>query len=506
MTGEPARATSVLTSKPVRAVVALLVLAAIAQVAPGLSRFRVFSRKPQATEAADILPAPLASTGEAVLAQRTETRSDLAQPENLGAVPEAHGPIARVNAERVSETPAEAAPDSLLTDKSHSLNRFFEALVRTETASPGALTRIVYFGDSVVASDFGTGTLRRLLQSRFGDAGHGFVLVASAWPQYFHNDIYRISDAGFHVSRIVGPRAADGLYGLGGVSFSGPPGLRSRIGTAKSGTFGRRVSRFDLSYLEQPGGGVLEVSLEGALVRTIDTNGPEKREAFARIETSDGEHELELRTARGSVRLFGVALERDVPGVVLDAVGVVGARIRTLDESNDDDFRAALAWRHPNLVAFQFGANESGDGFAYPMADYHRTMRELLAEVASATPDAGCLVVGAMDRARKEGDRLVTVPIIPHIVDEQRKVAEEAGCAFFDTYTQMGGKGSMAAWVRQGLGAGDYTHPTSWGAERLGKWIYAALMARYAEYRAHSQGARAGSPSATPRSIAPSSP
>jgi len=94
-------------------------------------------------------------------------------------------------------------------------------------------------------------------------------------------------------------------------------------------------------------------------------------------------------------------------------------------------------------------------------------------------PGAGCLVVGAMDRARKEGDRLVTVPIIPHIVREQRAVAAEVGCAFWSAFDAMGGKGSMADWVRRGLGAGDFTHPTSWGAERLGTWIYTALMARY---------------------------
>lgn len=507
MSGEPARAKSVLTSRPVRAVAGLLALAALAEVVPGLARFRVLSRRPETHAAPAQVPPPVTSAGETVLQQRTETRSDLAQPETLGALPRARGPIARADSEEpVPGAPAGAA-DALLADESRSLDRFFARLARTESQAPAALTRIVYFGDSVVASDFGTGTLRRKLQERFGDGGHGFVLVASPWPQYFHNDVYRVSDAGFAVSRIVGPRALDGFYGLGGVSFSGPPGLRSRVGTAKTGTFGRRASRFELSYLEQPGGGLIELTLDGAKVRTIDTGGKDKRAAFARIDAPDGEHELELRTARGTVRLFGFALERDSPGVVLDAIGVVGARLRTLDESNDEDFRAALEWRHPDLVTYQFGANESGDGFAYPMADYHLTMRALLAKVASAVPGAGCLVVGAMDRARKEGDRLITVPIIPHIVEEQRKVAAEAGCAFFDTFAQMGGKGSMAAWVRQGLGAGDYTHPTSWGAERLGRWIYAALMARYAAYRARNpQGDFAVSPSATPASIAPSSP
>jgi hypothetical protein len=94
-----------------------------------------------------------------------------------------------------------------------------------------------------------------------------------------------------------------------------------------------------------------------------------------------------------------------------------------------------------------------------------------------------------MDRARKEGKRLVTVPVIPLIVDEQRKVAAERGCAFFDTFTAMGGKGSMAKWVRRGYGAGDFTHPTSVGAEVLGNWIYRALMERWDDYRERVSGA-----------------
>src|SRR6201999_3954123 len=124
------------------------------------------------------------------------------------------------------------------------------------------LARIEFFGDSVVASDFGTGTLRRLLDARFGDAGHGFVLVANAWPQYFHNDVYRVADKGFRVSRIVGPRAPDGLYGLGGVSFVASPGLRAHIGTARNGDYGRSVSRFDVAYLAAPGGGAVEARID----------------------------------------------------------------------------------------------------------------------------------------------------------------------------------------------------------------------------------------------------
>jgi lysophospholipase L1-like esterase len=470
----------VFTSKAFAAVVAATALLAIVEFVPGLEAIRVFAKPRPVFAPVPAPPQASSAVGEAVLDLSTEDRPDLAQPEVVGAVARKQGPIA---AEKEPDEPLSDPPPIPIVDESRSLDRLFRSLERTERKEAGALTRIVVFGDSVVASDFGTGTLRRLTQKRFGDGGHGFVLVANAWPQYFHNDVYRMADKGFRVSRIVGPRVSDKLYGLGGVSFSGPPGLRSRIGTAKTGTFGRSVSRFGIAYVAEPGGGVIQVSVDGNSARTIDTDAPEKRPAFTELSVPEGEHELELLTTKSTVRLFGVVLERDQPGVVVDAIGVVGARLRTFDEIDPDNFGGALAWRKPNLVVFQFGANESGDGFAYPMPEYHKSMKALLERVGRAVPDSACLVIGAMDRARKEGDRLVTVPIIPHIVDEQKSVASEIGCAFFNTFEAMGGRGSMAVWVRKGFGAGDYTHPTSWGADKLGNWIYAALIAKYGEYR-----------------------
>ncbi|HVU01783.1 MAG TPA: hypothetical protein VHE30_08525 [Polyangiaceae bacterium] len=469
---------SVLRSKPVLAVLTLLAVAAIPELVPVLARYRLLSPRPVVSAAPAAIPPPETALGETELPSTGESRPDLAQPEKLEERLERRGPIADDGETAPQHGATDTSPVAVV-DESRSLARFYAALSRTEKREKGAISRVVFFGDSVVASDFGTGTLRRLLQKRFGDAGHGFVLAASAWPQYFHNDVYRYADKGFRASRVVGPRASDGLYGLGGVSFVGAPGLRSRVGTSKSGSYGRRVSRFELAYVEEPGGGLLELLLDGAARPPIDTNGPEKRVAFAEIRTEDGEHELELKTARANVRLFGMVLERDEPGVVLDAIGLVGARLRTLDESDDDDFARALAWRKPNLVAYQFGANESGDGFAYPMPEYHRTMKELLQKVQRAVPDAACLVVGAMDRARKEDGHLVTLPIIPILVEEQRRVAAEVGCAYYATYDAMGGRGSMGAWVRKGFGAGDFTHPTSWGADQLGRWLYSALMTGY---------------------------
>ncbi len=119
------------------------------------------------------------------------------------------------------------------------------------------------------------------------------------------------------------------------------------------------------------------------------------------------------------------------------------------------------------------------------MVDYHRTMKEVVAQGRKVLPEAGCLIVGAMDRAQKKGESVVSMGIIPLLVVEQKKVAEELGCAFFDTFRAMGGTGAMPAWVRRGLGQADMTHPTGAGSDVIGTWLFRALMKGYAEYRRH---------------------
>ena len=246
---------------------------------------------------------------------------------------------------------------------------------RTEHHDAEPITRVVFFGDSVVASDFGTGTLRRVLETRFGDAGHGFVLVANAWPQYFHNDVYRLADKGWHVSRIVGPRATRrilrprwrlvqrsvGAKVAGGYGEDGH--VRSERGAVRAS-----------STSTQPGGGVLRASVDGNVVQSIDTAGPEKRAAFAelrrpgrsaRARAPHGARQRASVRRRSRARHAGRRTRRDR---CRRAHGSARSR-----RSTSAHFAESLAWRHPNLVVYQFGANESGDGFAYPMPEYHRT-------------------------------------------------------------------------------------------------------------------------------------
>ncbi len=456
-------------------VAALLVVAsALAfELTPGLARLRLFGqRPPQELAAQPAAVAPASSVGEATLGLETDAPSS--GPGTSSLLPAHAGKELRA----LEQDP----PIPILDPTGRALDDFFAALSRTEHKQPGAITRIAHFGDSLIVSDYVSGTLRRKLQAAFGDAGHGFVLIANAWPAYFHNDVSRFATSGFSVSRIVGPYAADGLYGLGGVSFTTPANVLARFGTADSGDFGRNVASFSLYYLRHPQGGTLELSLDGGPTTELSSAGPGPSSQVHTLRVTDGSHQFTLQTKRGTSRLFGVVLEREGPGVVLDALGIQGARIRFMDKQDDQHWADQLRLRSPNLLVYQFGANESTDGYLYPMPDYHRTMLAVLEQGKRALPRSSCLVIGAMDRAAKVGDEIVSLRIMPELLANQKQAALDAGCAFFDTWTSMGGARSMPRWVRKGLGQADLTHPTAVGAEIIGTWIYRALLQSYASY------------------------
>ena len=61
------------------------------------------------------------------------------------------------------------------------------------------------------------------------------------------------------------------------------------------------------------------------------------------------------------------------------------------------------------------------------------------------------------------------MPTIPRIVALQRRVAADTGCGFFDTFTAMGGAGTMARWyaAQPRLVSADFIHPYPAGGKLI---------------------------------------
>jgi lysophospholipase L1-like esterase len=385
---------------------------------------------------------------------------------------------------------------------------FYEALEKTARAEKGAITRVGHYGDSSIATDLITSTIRENLQARFGDAGHGFVLAAKGYIPYKHRGVRQSSNPeAWDVREVVRRQDRRGRYGYGGVEARAKPGAWARIGTAKRGDVGLLASRFDIYFEEQPRGGNFSVRLDDEPREIVSTKADIYGEGVYSIEAGDGPHQIELRYARGGpVAFYGVALEREGPGVVYDSLGLVGARANRLLNFDDEHIRRQLEQRGVDLIVLGFGGNEASDDRTEEV--FYEDLVQVLGRMRQGRTDLGCIVFAPLDQARRHRGRIRTLPTIPLIVAAQRRAAFDSGCAFYDTWQAMGGEGSMRRWykARPRLAMGDFRHATPAGYEIIGNMFYKALLAGFADYLSE-KSAESGSPaSVSASSPSPSSP
>jgi hypothetical protein len=428
---------------------------------------------------------PADSVGEDTVPDETIDQQARAK-ELSDELPDDRNPLAKAKVE-VPPAVKEEKPKIPLDDASgKSLEKFFDKLMLVENKEPGQIARILYYGDSIVASDFVSGKLRRMLQDRFGDAGHGYAIVANAWKGFFHIDVDRTAAGDWTRSTCVGPYQEDGLYGLGCATFMTPhKGIWSEFATASIGdwTWGRNVSHFELEYLKQPGGGSIKLMVDGSEVKTISTDG-DKRVAYEKVDVADGPHRFRIESVGdGPVRVFGIRMERDIPGVTLSALGITGSRVRFLDKQDDAHFAEVLQAARPDLVCLAFGSNEIADGHQYKIEDYDETLQAVMTQFEKALPNASFMLVGPPDMASNDASQGHASPYVPVMVKAQKRIAAARGWAFWNQYQVMGGGGSMWSWVQSGLGNQDLVHPTGHGGAVLGRWEYHALMDAYERHK-----------------------
>jgi len=387
----------------------------------------------------------------------------------------AAGPSRKASA---AEQPVLGVEIPIKDPSGRALHNLHRALWR---ASAGAgKARLLFFGASHTSTDWFTGHIRRKLQQRFGDAGHGFVMPVKPWQYYRHLDVEVSSSGGWRSFQVGASSKTVGYFGMAGVTVeSSSKEDFGRVVTPKKSPVGRKVSRYALLYLRGPPGGQLDVSIDGNPVYRLNTRADEVKPGFMFMDVDDGEHSFEVRPlGDGLIRLFGLVLERDEPGVVVDTLGIRGSRARYHLLWNDRLYRAQLAWRRPDLVVLAYGTNESGDKNV-PIPRYEKDLRLVVARIRQVVPEASCLLIGPSDRPIK-GKKGTWLPRqrTQDIIAVQREVSAEAGCGFFDLVAFQGGPMSMPSWVKAKppMAAPDHVHFTRRGYERLAEVLLAALL------------------------------
>lgn len=431
----------------------------------------------------DRFPAPhLPSPAEHGTGTQTASHTGAEQPEERNGTPtsalSATSPV-------IEPSELEGVGERIELPKEGAIDPFFADLRSTMLQKAAHITRIAHYGDSTIAMDDITSTVRRRLQARFGDAGHGFMLGAKSYQPYGHRDIVHKESSGWNINPIINGGLKDGRYGYGGVHIRSSGGDWSSFGTVDTGSVGTAVSSFEIFYLAHPRGGNFTVQVDGGDKKSVSTAAEALEDRWLRIDVPDGPHEIKVRAAGGGqLRWYGIALERNVPGVVYDSLGIVGARAARLLNADKDHLAGQLKHRDLSLLVLQFGGNEAVDR-KMSMKWYRENLTQVLQHVRSGIPDVPCLFLAPLDQGeRDERGRVRTIPIVPKMVEVQREVALEQGCGYWNTFAAMGGHGSMARWYnsKPRLAWGDFAHATPAGYKVIGNMFYKALLAEFDDY------------------------
>lgn len=369
---------------------------------------------------------------------------------------------------------------SRIQDPSDSLAPFFAALYDVERRRPNARVRILHYGDSPTTADLITADVRNLLQTRFGDAGHGVHLIAKPWAWYQHRG-FEVDASGWTIQPATLRQQKDGRYGVGGVSFMGSVGAHSRFIARRPGYTLLRVS-----YLAKPDGGEVAISADGEPLATLRTAQPEEADSWQDFALPADARTFELRVTSGTVRLFCVSFEKEEPGVLYDSIGLNGSWAGVLATYvNERHWAEQMQAVEPDLVIINYGTNESGFP-QYIDSSYAKDMRIVLQRVRRALPHTPILVMTPMDRGQRQtGGVIGTIPGLQRVVAIQSQLAAETGAAFFNTFEAMGGPGTMGRWyaAEPRLVSADFIHPMPSGARIVGGLLYQALFDGYTRYK-----------------------
>jgi lysophospholipase L1-like esterase len=361
-------------------------------------------------------------------------------------------------------------PDPVI-DRPGTLVPFFERLYRLSIGDSPSV-HILHFGDSHTASDDWTGVLRDLFQNRFGNGGAGFSFAGIPFKGYRRFDVHGGASKGWDPAGLR-TGEGDGLFGLGGISISTESAGQTIYLDAD-------CASVELDYLQQPGGGRLALSDNGATVNESSTEGP-LAPGFLEYASTPGRHRFEVHTLDAApVRLFGWVTDNP-NGITYESMGINGAEAALIGRWDETMHAAYLKRRDPALIVLAYGTNEASDS-KWTEAGYLDAFNAILQRLRRAVPAASILVLGPPDRFLRVKGRWRPYDGVDRIVAAQQEACRQNRCAYWNTRARMGAEGSMVNWVMAGLAQGDYAHFTSLGYQRLANVLFQDIMRQYESY------------------------
>jgi lysophospholipase L1-like esterase len=260
---------------------------------------------------------------------------------------------------------------------------------------------ILQIGDSHTAADYFTGELRQKLQARYGNGGVGYLdagkphigvrsgaMKITASPGWTYHSIQRSDNI-----------AEFWLSGFNAVATASGEALTFASETPVP------FDSIEIEALRQPGGGAIDISLDGAVKSSADLNGNGVEPVVLRLRPdgapSDRVRQIEIRTrGTGVVSIASIGVYQKQSGVSYNNIGYPGATIDLVNKFDEKLMADGLRRLDPQIVVLVFGTNEASKP-NLDAARYERNYEKAIGRIRAALPNAQIVLVGPPDGAER---------------------------------------------------------------------------------------------------------
>jgi lysophospholipase L1-like esterase len=260
---------------------------------------------------------------------------------------------------------------------------------------------ILQIGDSHTAADYFTAELRQKLQARYGNGGVGYLdagkphigvrsgaMKITASPGWTYHAIQRSDNI-----------AEFWLSGFNAVATASGEALTFASDTPVP------FDSIEIEALRQPGGGAIDISLDGVVKSSAELSGTSVEPVVLRLRpdgvSSDRVRQIEIRSrGDGVVSIASIGIYQKQAGVSYNNIGYPGATIDLVNKFDEKLMTDGLRRLDPQIVVLVFGTNEASKP-NLDAARYERNYEKAIARIKAALPNVQIVLVGPPDGAER---------------------------------------------------------------------------------------------------------
>lgn len=351
--------------------------------------------------------------------------------------------------------------------------------------------RIVHVGDSHLQAGFFSVPARTMLSKEFGNAGRGFIFPYSLAKSNSPPDYRVTSEVNWIFQRNAHPTntLAVGLAGFtiyNNMDFN--PKIHFRFLPDNGVRYNNNYLYIYHEKTKDAGNAISVLDSAGNIIAHPAGTRMLENSTLSKFKFDKPAQNFTINISRLEnfipSEFYGFSLESDTVGIVYHTIGVNGAEYNSFLKS--EYFIEQLTTLKPDLVIISLGTNEAFDR-DFEAKTFLQQVDTFVKEIKHANPDAVVMLTipgeTLVRKGRRKKAKYVNNPILVELNESLIKYCNSENIAYWDQYTVMGGKGSMAQWFAKGMADKKRIHFNKTGYLITGELFYDALMKGFNEYQ-----------------------